>query len=215
MVDIEEMRDRFDKSPCALHFGMGLEELSPGYARVKLKLKEEDIAFHLFLASNGVYIGIGKEEHYLISLFIYDLHALPEEFMGILAQNIAKWFESKDETEEAFKWMDRAVDHLRDANSPYRLMVALKCRGEMRIQNGNVESGEEDLSGARSIIPSIESDQERFGAYWNLASCFRRLQMPKEEYDALVSCLDFIDSIENVDLKIVFNDRLIRLRTII
>ncbi|UCC60374.1 MAG: PaaI family thioesterase [Dehalococcoidia bacterium] len=41
MVDIEEMRDRFDKSPCALHFGMGLEELSPGYARVRLKLKEE------------------------------------------------------------------------------------------------------------------------------------------------------------------------------
>ena len=41
MVDIEEMRDRFDKSPCALHFGMGLEELSPGFAKVKLKLKEE------------------------------------------------------------------------------------------------------------------------------------------------------------------------------
>ncbi len=114
----------------------------------KLKLKEEDIAFHLFLASNGVYIGIGKEEHYLISSFIYDLHALPEEFMGILAQNIAKWLESKDDMEDAFEWMDRAVDHLRDANSPYRLMVALKCRGEMRIRNGNVESGEKDLSGA-------------------------------------------------------------------
>lgn len=41
MVDIEEMRDRFDKSPCAVHFGMELEELSPGYARVRLKLKEE------------------------------------------------------------------------------------------------------------------------------------------------------------------------------
>jgi acyl-CoA thioesterase len=41
MVDIEEMRERFDNSPCALHFGMGLEELSPGYAKVKLTLKEE------------------------------------------------------------------------------------------------------------------------------------------------------------------------------
>ena len=41
MADIEEMRVKFDNSPCARHFGMGLVELSPGYARVKLKLKEE------------------------------------------------------------------------------------------------------------------------------------------------------------------------------
>ena len=41
MADIEEMRRRFDESPCALFFGMKLVELSPGYAKVTLKLREE------------------------------------------------------------------------------------------------------------------------------------------------------------------------------
>ena len=41
MVEIEEMRRRFDNSPCALLFGMKLEELASGYARVKLELREE------------------------------------------------------------------------------------------------------------------------------------------------------------------------------
>ncbi len=41
MPDIEEMRSKFDNSPCARHFGMGLVELSPGYAKVKIELKEE------------------------------------------------------------------------------------------------------------------------------------------------------------------------------
>jgi len=41
MVEIEEMRQRFDNSPCALHFGMKLVELSQGYAKVKLELKKE------------------------------------------------------------------------------------------------------------------------------------------------------------------------------
>ena len=41
MADMEELRERFDSSPCAVFFGMGLVELSPGYARVKLELKEE------------------------------------------------------------------------------------------------------------------------------------------------------------------------------
>jgi acyl-CoA thioesterase len=41
MADIEEMRKRFDDSPCALFFGMKLVDLSPGYARVMLKLREE------------------------------------------------------------------------------------------------------------------------------------------------------------------------------
>jgi acyl-CoA thioesterase len=41
MVQIEEMRQKFDSSPCAMLFGMTLEELSPGYAKVKLELKKE------------------------------------------------------------------------------------------------------------------------------------------------------------------------------
>ena len=41
MADIEEMRKRFDDSPCAVYFGMKLVELEPGYARVKLELKKE------------------------------------------------------------------------------------------------------------------------------------------------------------------------------
>ena len=41
VVAIEEMRQRFDNSPCALHFGMKLMELTPGYAKVGLKLKRE------------------------------------------------------------------------------------------------------------------------------------------------------------------------------
>ena len=41
MIEIEQMRQRFDESPCAVHLGMTLEELSPGYAKVKLELKKE------------------------------------------------------------------------------------------------------------------------------------------------------------------------------
>lgn len=41
MPDIEEMRRRFDDSPCALFFGMRLVELSPGYARVAMEMKRE------------------------------------------------------------------------------------------------------------------------------------------------------------------------------
>jgi len=41
MADIEEMRRRFDDSPCALFFGMRLVELSPGYAKVAMEMKQE------------------------------------------------------------------------------------------------------------------------------------------------------------------------------
>jgi len=41
MVDIDEMRERFDKSPCAVTMGMKLVDLSQGYAKVEMKLREE------------------------------------------------------------------------------------------------------------------------------------------------------------------------------
>jgi acyl-CoA thioesterase len=41
MIEIDEMRQRFDNSPCAAHLGMSLVELSSGYAKVKLELKRE------------------------------------------------------------------------------------------------------------------------------------------------------------------------------
>jgi len=41
MADLDDMRRKFDNSPCALFFGMTLEELSHGYARVKLTLRED------------------------------------------------------------------------------------------------------------------------------------------------------------------------------
>jgi acyl-CoA thioesterase len=41
MVEIEEMRKRFDDSPYAHSMGMKLVELSKGYAKVKLELKKE------------------------------------------------------------------------------------------------------------------------------------------------------------------------------
>ncbi len=41
MVDIEEMRKRFDDSPYAQSMGMKLVELSKGYARVKMELRKE------------------------------------------------------------------------------------------------------------------------------------------------------------------------------
>jgi phenylacetic acid degradation protein PaaD len=43
MVDINDMCKKFDESPCAVHLGMTLEELSKGYARVKMELKEEHL----------------------------------------------------------------------------------------------------------------------------------------------------------------------------
>ncbi|MFC1926857.1 PaaI family thioesterase [Chloroflexota bacterium] len=41
MVEIEEMRQRFDNSPYAVYLGMKLEELSRGYAKVKLELRKD------------------------------------------------------------------------------------------------------------------------------------------------------------------------------
>ena len=41
MIEIEEMRRRFDESPYAIYLGMSLVELSPGYAKVKLELKRD------------------------------------------------------------------------------------------------------------------------------------------------------------------------------
>ena len=41
LIEIEEMRQRFDNSPCAVHLGMSLVELTSGYAKVKLELKRE------------------------------------------------------------------------------------------------------------------------------------------------------------------------------
>jgi phenylacetic acid degradation protein PaaD len=43
MVDVEEMRKRFDDSPYALNMGMKLVELSKGYAKVKLEMKKDFI----------------------------------------------------------------------------------------------------------------------------------------------------------------------------
>jgi acyl-CoA thioesterase len=43
MADINEMRKKFDESPCAAHLGMKIVELSKGYARVKLELKKEHL----------------------------------------------------------------------------------------------------------------------------------------------------------------------------
>lgn len=41
MVEIEEMRRRFDNSQCARYLGMSIEELSRGYAKVKMELKSD------------------------------------------------------------------------------------------------------------------------------------------------------------------------------
>jgi len=41
MVEIEEMRRRFDNSPHALQMGMKLVELSKGYAKVKMEVKKD------------------------------------------------------------------------------------------------------------------------------------------------------------------------------
>lgn len=41
MVEIDEMRQRFDNSPHALQLGMKLVELDQGYAKVKMELKKE------------------------------------------------------------------------------------------------------------------------------------------------------------------------------
>lgn len=41
MVEIEEMRKKFDESQCAVFLGMSLEELSTGYAKVRLEMKKE------------------------------------------------------------------------------------------------------------------------------------------------------------------------------
>jgi phenylacetic acid degradation protein PaaD len=41
MVEIEEMRRKFDNSPYAVWLGMRIEELSRGYAKVTLEVREE------------------------------------------------------------------------------------------------------------------------------------------------------------------------------
>jgi len=41
MVDIEEMRRKFDSSSYAAYLGMRIEELSRGYARVKLEVRKD------------------------------------------------------------------------------------------------------------------------------------------------------------------------------
>ena len=43
MVNIDEMRKKFDSSPCAVYMGMSLVELSKGYAKVKMELKKEHL----------------------------------------------------------------------------------------------------------------------------------------------------------------------------
>ena len=43
MSDLNEMRKKFDESPCAVYMGMSLVELSKGYAKVKLDLKREHL----------------------------------------------------------------------------------------------------------------------------------------------------------------------------
>ena len=43
MIDIDEMRKKFDESPCAGYMGMKLVELSKGYAKVKMELKKEHL----------------------------------------------------------------------------------------------------------------------------------------------------------------------------
>ena len=43
MADLNEMRKKFDESPCAVHMGMKLVDLSKGYAKVKMELKKEHL----------------------------------------------------------------------------------------------------------------------------------------------------------------------------
>jgi phenylacetic acid degradation protein PaaD len=43
MSDINEMRNKFDESPCAVYMGMSLVDLSKGYAKVKMELKKEHL----------------------------------------------------------------------------------------------------------------------------------------------------------------------------
>jgi phenylacetic acid degradation protein PaaD len=43
MIDIDEMRKKFDGSPCAMHLGMKLVELSQGHAKVQMELKKEHL----------------------------------------------------------------------------------------------------------------------------------------------------------------------------
>ncbi|MDY6910869.1 MAG: PaaI family thioesterase [Chloroflexota bacterium] len=41
MIEIEEMHRRFDNSPYALQLGMKVVEISHGYSRIELELKQE------------------------------------------------------------------------------------------------------------------------------------------------------------------------------
>ena len=43
MLDIDEMRKKFDGSPCAVYLGMKLVELSQGHAKVQMELKNEHL----------------------------------------------------------------------------------------------------------------------------------------------------------------------------
>ncbi|MFC1919591.1 PaaI family thioesterase [Chloroflexota bacterium] len=41
MMELDQLRDKFDNSPYAVYMGMKIEELSRGYARVNMKMREE------------------------------------------------------------------------------------------------------------------------------------------------------------------------------
>ena len=41
MMELDQLRHKFDSSPYAVYMGMNIEELSRGYARVSMKMREE------------------------------------------------------------------------------------------------------------------------------------------------------------------------------
>ena len=48
-ADINEMRRRFDNSPYAVYMGMTVEDLSKGYAKIKMTVKPEYLNFENML----------------------------------------------------------------------------------------------------------------------------------------------------------------------
>jgi acyl-CoA thioesterase len=48
-ADLSEFRDKVEKEPIGAFFGMKLLELSPGYARVSMKLRSEHLTFNGFI----------------------------------------------------------------------------------------------------------------------------------------------------------------------
>jgi phenylacetic acid degradation protein PaaD len=57
MVDIEEMRRKFDGSSYAAYLGMRIEELSRGYARVKLEVRKDFLTWDN-LVQGGVIVSL-------------------------------------------------------------------------------------------------------------------------------------------------------------